>query len=354
MRSSIHIALKIILRILFGALLLVAFSQLYWKYFWKTDLDKHGPMLYNLLEIKDTCDVIYFGESSNFTTHPDDYNQLRISDNIAAEFPGLTFGTINHGAYHIGMFRPLVSRVHDWVIKGDKTAIVTMNLRTFNQDVIYSPSEANLQLSTRFYKKNPALLNHMLVSFNYYDNRSGHERDLLKWKAWTYDTLKSDNDSIKFEKNTIRRWCETPKFLDSSGVQDDQKRQLADQYIKAYAFQIDEQNPMLLEFDKLVQVAKAKNIKLIFNLIPENVEDAQYYIGDNLVWLMQTNRDFLVSRYTKQGVLVVDNLELLESKHFLDRAVIPQEHYDAKGRELVGKSVAEAMKNQRTSVTDPE
>jgi len=153
----------------------------------------------------------------------------------------------------------------------------------------------------------------------------------------------STDDSVHFKVNTIRRWCEVPKFLDSAGVQDNAKRQLADQYIKAYAFQIDDSNPMVQEFDELLQVAQQKNMRVVFNLIPENVEDAAYYIGDNLVWLMQTNRDFLVERYTNLGATVVDNLELLPSKHFLDRAVIPQEHYDAKGRELVGLQVAQVL-----------
>ena len=100
---------------------------------------------------------------------------------------------------------------------------------------------------------------------------------------------------------------------------------------------------MVKEFDELVRAANQRNLRVVFNLIPENIEDARYYIGDNLVWLMETNRDFLVDRYSKQGAIVVDNLTLLESKHFLDRAVIPQEHYDAEGRKRIGLEVAKAL-----------
>lgn len=350
--QSTHIAKKLGIRLIIITAFLVGFNHLYTTYFWTNDLDKHGPLLHDLIEIKDTCDVIYFGESSNFTTHPDDYNQLRISDNIATHFPSLRFGTLNHGAYHVGMYKPLVGR-----LQGESkpnTIIVTMNLRTFNQDVIYGPSEANLRLASRLYEPQPPLLNRALVSLNYYDNRSGHERDLLKWKAWTYDTLVSTSDSITFEKNTIRRWCEIPKFVDSAGIQDDAKRQLADQYIKAYAFQIDDDNPMVQEFDALVANAKENNLKVVFNLIPENVEDAKYYIGENLVILMRQNRDYLVARYSQNDVMVIDNLELLPSKHFLDRKLIPQEHYDAAGREAIGNNVAIHLKNYLTKVTDPE
>ena len=336
-----HIISKGLIRLISIAVIVLGFNQIYTSYFLNTDLDNHGPMLLELSHIVDTCDVIYFGESSNFTTHPDDYNTLRISDNIAAKHPNKSFGTINHGAYHVGMFLPLVKQLA--MSKPSRTIIVTMNLRTFNQDVIYGPSEANLRLASRFYQPTLPILNKVFASLNHYDNRSGHERDLLKWKAWTYDTLVSTDDSVHFKVNTIRRWCEVPKFLDSAGVQDNAKRQLADQYIKAYAFQIDDSNPMVQEFDELLQVAQQKNMRVVFNLIPENVEDAAYYIGDNLVWLMQTNRDFLVERYTNLGATVVDNLELLPSKHFLDRAVIPQEHYDAKGRELVGLQVAQVL-----------
>ena len=157
--------------------------------------------------------------------------------------------------------------------------------------------------------------------------------------------MKSDSDTISFEQNTIRRWCETPKFLDSNGIQDNPKRQLADQYIKAYAFQIDELNPMVKDFDALVQVANTKNLAVVFNLIAENIEDAEYYIGTSLSWIMQQNRDYLVNRYHKENVVVVDNLEVLKSQQFLDRLLIPQEHYDAAGRKTIARNVAHAIKS---------
>jgi hypothetical protein len=341
MANGQNILLKIGIRILLIGGFLIGFNKLYKRFFWQEDLVKHGPMLDNLIQLQDTCDVIYFGESSNFTTHPDDTDKSRISDIIALEFPDHKFGTINHGAYHIGMFLPLVRQIPQSVPV--KTIIITMNLRTFNQDVIFGPDEARLRLASRFYQPMPSILNKTLASLNYYDNRSGHERDILKWNSWTYDTLQSSIDSIRFNKNTIRRWCEVPKFVDSSGKQDDAKRQLADQYIKAYAFQLDSQNQMVKEFDELVNVANRKNLRLVINIIPENVEDAGYYIGSNLVWLMQKNRDFLVQRYENKDVIVVDNLEILTGNHFIDRASIPQEHYDFNGRKAIGQRVAKAI-----------
>ncbi len=333
---------KVVPRLLVIAVVLYGFNRIYTEYVWSSDLKKHGTMLDELHAIQDTSDMLYFAESSNFTIGPNDTAKLRISDYIDLSFPSRRIGVINHGAYHAQLFLPLIEQID--TSSSVKTIIVTLNMRTFNQDVIYGEDEAGLQMTARLYQPQPPLLNRLFVSLNHYDNKDAHARDILLWKAWTTDTLKSTVDSITFDPNTIRRWCETTKFPDSNGVENMKLRVLADQSIKAYAFQIDESNPMVQAFDEMVAVAGQKNINLVFNLLAENVEDAQQYVGSNLVWLMRQNRDFLVNRYTERGVLVVDNMELLGSLHFLDRAVFPTEHYDEAGRKAIGQNVANSLK----------
>ena len=88
-----HIVSKGIMRLLIACLFLVIGNTVYTQYFWEDDLDTHGPMLLELNRIKDTCDIIYFGESSNFTTHPSDTLKYRISDFIAQQRPGWSIGS---------------------------------------------------------------------------------------------------------------------------------------------------------------------------------------------------------------------------------------------------------------------
>jgi hypothetical protein len=119
---------------------------------------------------------------------------------------------------------------------------------------------------------------------------------------------------------------------------------LADHYIKSYAFQIDaDKNPRIADFDKIVKVAKKKDLNLVFNLLAENTEYADSLVGKNLLWLMKSNRDLLVERYSKQGVIVVDNLEIVPGWDYTDQHWTT-EHYGQYGRQLIAKNVADSLK----------
>ena len=71
---------------------------------------------------------------------------------------------------------------------------------------------------------------------------------------------------------------------------------MADHYIKSYAFVIDEEHLRLRDFDKIVELAKLKELNLIFHILPEDVQEAQTLIGTELTDLMSANRDFLINR----------------------------------------------------------
>lgn len=337
-----HIAGKLTWRLPLLALLLVVSNAFYTKYFYTEDLDKYGQMLLDVQRLEDSCDVLYFGESSNFSYHPTrDSLEDRISDFISYHFRNRSFGTVNHAAYHAGIYVPLIERIDP---KSEvKTVIVTMNLRTLDQAVTYSKLEASMQQEKVMFSDHPPLMKRTLLTLNYFDNRSALDRDKLKWEEWTYDTLRSDVDSIEFTHPTIRSWCEQVKFPLPEGGENMEKRALADHYIKAYAFRIDENNPRIPDFDHIVESCRSKNINVVFNLLAENVEYADSLVGDELVWLMRQNRDYLVERYTTENSIVVDNLEAVGGYHFTDQHWTT-EHYDQTGRQIIARNVADAMK----------
>jgi hypothetical protein len=292
-------------------------------------------MLYELKEMEDSCDVLYFGESSNFSYNPEtDSLQDRISDFISYHYPELKFGTLNSSAQHMGIYLPLVKQIKAERVK---TIIVTLNLRTFDQAAIHSELESALQKRTALYEPRPPLLNRFLMSLKFYDHTPAVERDRAMWEEWTYDTLKSD--SFTFPAPTIKRWCELTKFPDSSGQENLEKRQLADHYIKAYAFSIDEENPRLKDMDALTKVARDKGIQVVFNLLAENVEYADSLVGQNLVHLMRRNAHLLTNRYSDSGVIVVNNLELVPGWDYTDQKWTT-EHYGQYGRQVIAANVA--------------
>lgn len=70
---------------------------------------KEGPELQKLLKLSDSCDVLYFGESSNISYDPvKDTIITSISGLIAEQLPNKKLGDITHQAYHAGIYLPLI------------------------------------------------------------------------------------------------------------------------------------------------------------------------------------------------------------------------------------------------------
>ncbi len=329
-----YIAPRLILLLLFA----FVFNQIYTKFFWEDDLLKYDAhVLLELYEREDSCDILYFGESSNFSIHPDDTQRLSISSLIDLQLEDKVLA-LNKGAYHAGVYAELIKQLSSERIH---TIIVTLNLRTLNQATIHGTIETALQKQIRLFKPNPPLLNRILLTLNSYDDATLAERDKAMWKEWTYDTLKSKD--VSFEYPTIKSWCEQPKFIDEAGIENMGKRALADHYIKAYAFQIDtNNNPRIKQLDEVVKLCEAKGYKLVFNLLAENTEYADSLVGENLVWLMRQNRDLLVKRYSQMGVEVVDNLELISGINYTDQDWTT-EHYNQIGRQQIADNVVKAL-----------
>jgi hypothetical protein len=335
-------AKKIGIRILVLILVVVISSIIYNRWFWKEDLKRNGSeLLLDLMEMQDTVDIIYFGESSNFTYHPDDSLRIPISGFIDRQLPDQKVGHLTKGAYHAGLFCKLIDQIDT---SGSVNAvIVTLNMRTFDQAAIHSPIETALQMQGRMFEDCPPLWNRVMLTLNAYDDKSKRDRDRQMWVEWTYDTLRSSE--VDFPAPTIRAWCELPKFVDSSGNQDMAKRALADHYVKAYAFQIDTlTNPRIRDFDQIVSVCKEKDLDLFIHLLPENMEYADSLVGPSLTWLMRQNRDLLVNRYRRKGAVVIDNLELLEGERYIDKHWTT-EHYDQEGRTAIAIEVAKAIRS---------
>ncbi|UPT67594.1 MAG: hypothetical protein M0D57_02665 [Sphingobacteriales bacterium JAD_PAG50586_3] len=84
--------------------------------------------------------------------------------------------------------------------------------------------------------------------------------------------------------------------------------------------------------------AKKKNINVVFNLLAENTQYADSLVGPVLVNLMRENRDLLIKRYTAQGAIVVDNLELVNGHDYIDQNWTT-EHYNQTGRWIIARNV---------------
>jgi hypothetical protein len=333
---------KIGLKLLLVFVILIISNELYTNYLLESDIKKHTYREVADVIPKDS-EIVYFGESSNFSTYYEDKDKRSISEYIANYFPTKRFGTVHKGALHAGVYKYLMQHFPEE--NAIETIVVTLNLRSFSANWIYSELETALTKSIVLLKKGPALKNRFLLSFKGYDIKTKEQRVKQFKNKWEESTLQFPWD---FPHLNVNRW---DKAMDKQGIRnpdgtkDWKTTTLACHYIKSYAFQIDTlANPRIKDFDEIVEYATSKGWNVVFNLLAENTDNAQELIGDDLLYLMRQNRDLLVKRYQKKGAIVVDNLEEIEALYFTDKDWTT-EHYWENGRKTIAKNVADSLRS---------
>jgi hypothetical protein len=337
---------KCLLGIIVTVLLFYICNTIYKKDGWQKDLNKlnESDMLIHTIEGSSSADILYFAESSNATVAESDSIKKSIAELTNDHFPDLKIVSIERGAIHAGVYKELIRRIEG----GRKVSsiIVTMNLRSFNSDWINSSFENGCQELCTVYQPYPELLNKMRLLFKAYDYKEEWKRRKIYWDDICNTEI---NVPAPLSFKTTREWDKYAAdnwYRDSNGVIDYPKLNLACHNIKAFAFNIDTlTNPRIKDFDKIVELGKEKNIKVYFNLLAENTQYADSLVGKELVKMMEDNRALLVNRYTKRGAVVIDNLELVNGKSFIDQTWTT-EHYDQEGRKIIAANVAKYLKKQ--------
>lgn len=323
-------------------ILLLLMNILYTQLFFEKDLQKYSPLIDLVRTLPPDADIIYLGESSNNTPREDDHDRRKISDFIADYYPGLGVYDLTKPAGHAGVFKVLLEHIP----KESKieTVVVTLNLRSFNAQWIHSTLETSLQKSLVLLKPYPPLVNRFLLSFKAYDIKTDEEREREFKKQWVHDQLHFPYDFPFKDVRQWDRWMSNNGFRDGSGEQDRALTELACHYIKAYGFQIDTlSNPRIRDFDEIVELARRRGWNLVFNLMAENSEKADQLVGDDLIFLMEQNRELLKDYYGVKGVVVVDNLSSVEDEQFIDQTWTT-EHYAEKGRKTIARNVAGTLR----------
>lgn len=332
---------KISYRILILVLILIVLNFIYKEWFFKTDLEKHSKMLELVKNVPDSTDIIYIGESSNITFRGDDVDKRPISDFINDFYPDLIVSDITKPASHAGIYKILLENISPSNMA--KTIVVTLNLRSFNAQWIYSDLETPLQKNLVLLKQYPPLLNRFLLSFKAYDIKTEKEREKQFKEKWKHDIFNLPYD-FQF-KNVIEwdNWMATNGIRDKNGKYDYKQTELACHFIKTYGFQIDTvDNPRIIDFNEIINIAHKNNWGIVFNLLPENIEKAELLVGKDLVYLINENAQKLETYFTKRGVTVVNNLNKVEDDQFIDQNWTT-EHYAEKGRKIIAKNVAESL-----------
>jgi len=339
---------KILIRAGFIAVLFLLANAWYARFIWPDELNQHAPLAGKVKRIADSCDLLYFGESSNTSFNPfTDTLTYSISEFLQQYVSDHRVMDITHSAYHPGMFEALMGLIPE--NSRVKTVVVTMNLRNCGPAAIHTTLEPYMQKQKVYYSNRMPLLSRIFLSLKFYDRRDSMERERLKLQAWRTDDIRYPG--MKHQYRNARAWFDVVKYPDETGELR-RKRILADDYIKAFAFVMDEKNPRIASFDAMVALAASRGWKLVFNLVPENMEYARLLLDEDLVHLIRYNRDFLLQRYHKAGVLVVDNLELAGGQEFTDQ-FWTTEHFNGRVRRACAKNLASAIQGAPILVDPP-
>ena len=334
----------ILKRILLLAVIFVTLDTIYRFTLYPAELNKHAPEIVQIRETQALTDIYYFGESSNVTYAKNDSVQKSISELVQDCYPGVKVTNINKYATHAGVFREWLSQL-EMPAERPRAVIVTMNLRSFGAAWIHSRLETPLMQSLVLAGPYPPLLNRFLLSLGAFDDKTVEEREHDMQREWDTNELQFPFD---FKYRTTASWdagVANGGYLNPDGSWDMPKIELACHYIKAYAFNIKEDNPRLRDFDAIHNWCRDNDLSLYFNLMAENISYADSLVGKELVFLMRQNRDILIERYQSPNCTVIDNLENVDEDWFIDKDWTT-EHYTYPGRLTIARTVCDSLSRQ--------
>lgn len=334
----------IITRVLAFALGILVLNELYKRTFYKDDVSTHADVLENLWVVDEDVDAIYFGESSNFHVAEGDTGSHRISTILDTLLPDLKIGTVDHSGIHSGTYLALIQNIPSEMDL--KYLIVTMNFRSFDAMWRYSQFETNLAKAELMMQPRPAIINKFLTSLNYYDLKTDEERQAQMHHAWETDSFNIPG----FQFHTVDKWDSAmawQHFVEINPYLTVEQIPLAAHYVKNFAFEIDTlTNERIHDFDAIMDWADERGVQVIFPLLGENMEEGRKLAGDELIYLMEKNRQLLKERYRRKGAIVVDVMDDIPDSNFVDRHW-PTEHYDKEGKAIVAEKIAEALEEYR-------
>ncbi len=335
---------KIIIKILILVIVLTGLNFIYNLTQYKHDLKDRCKEIVDIKEKQDSTDIFYFAESSNLTVRDEDSIKNSISEITGFFYPSLKITSIDKPATHAGIYKVWLKSINVNLNK-PKAIIVTLNMRSFDAAWIHSKLETQLQESVVLVQPYPNIFNRFLLSLQAFDNKTEEQREQEMLDDWKNVQLVFPFD---FKYKTVRDWDVSYGQYGWDLPEGDPKKNkilLTCHYIKGYAFNLNENNPRIKDFDEIAKWCHQNKINLYLNLLAENIEYADSLVGKELVFLMKQNRDYLVKRYSKNNCVVVDNLDNVNGLEFIDQTWTT-EHYGYRGRMIIGRNLADSLKKQ--------
>lgn len=336
-----HTILALLRKFAWLLLLLIVLEVVYRLTWYPKELKEDGSFVELVQKAKqEQADILYLAESSNITCGNNDTDTRFISDMLADKITDQKLCHLTRPACHAGNYYKLLQRIPKK--SATKTVIVTVNMRSFSSEWIYSKLETPLQREMIYMKKAPALYKRSLIAFKAFTHWSEAEREQIVRDNFKKQTFHFPYD---FPYKNAYEWdyaIGTQCILYNGQPASLDTIQLACHYIKCFAYELDKNNPRIKDLDKIVKLCKRRGWNLVFNILPDNVDQVEALAGADLVYLMRQNANYIVERYSPKGVLVVNNQDIVRDCDFRERD-FPTEHYLQNGRQAVANALYENM-----------
>lgn len=334
--------IKILKKLLLFAGVLVALEFVYRITFFPKDIQEHcSLMALSQIPTQNHAQIIYLGESSNKTYRSSESDTSYISEMIAEQMPEYRFGHITKSAANAAIYYDILRNIPQ---NNDvQTVILTVNMRSFSSEWIYSNLENYFHKQQVFMQRGPALWRRLQLDLKSYEFWTDEEREQLViegFKKQTFDCGPSLPYHTAYDWDHDLGWgiwFPHGKKMSQDSVP------MACHYIKIFAYTLDDKNPRIKDLDKIVELCKERNWQLVFNILPDNFDQIRSMLGEELVSLMQRQNAYIVSRYTAKGVLVINNEGLVRDEEFIDRD-FPTEHYGMVGRKAIADNIVQHLR----------
>ncbi len=355
---------NVVSRLIVVLVILIGFNVLYKKEFYDADVQKYSRVKNRIDSAFHNGDIVYLGESSNTSYNPwTDTLKESISDFLQLYIPSQKVEAVTHESYHPGLFKQMLN-LHPnnrglfefMAMHQDQTIVLGVNIRTCGPTAVFSGNEASNQQEALFYSKRPSLLTRLFLSLKYYDHRDALEMGRLKFQWWRSIDISGDGSvgdtfRIANKYKTAKRWIDD-LAADQRPALPVQVKNMADAYVKEFAFLLDDDNVRVQDLKEIVAICNKLSVKLIFHILPPNKQYANALFNHGeLIQYLDYNYLFLKKRFSEWGVTVVDNYNLPEANEKVSRFTdqwYPTEHYDAAIRKAIAKSLVNVIEGQNS------
>ncbi len=348
----------------FVVILFIGFNFIYQKEFYASDVQKYSRVKNRIDSAFKNGEIIYLGESSNTSYNPwTDTLKQSISDFLQLYIPSQKVEAVTHESYHPGLFKQMFNlhpnNHRPWefmAMNHNHTIVLGVNIRTCGPTAVFSRNEASNQQEALFYSKRPSLLTRLFLSLKYYDHRDALEMERLKFQWWRLVDISGDGNvgdtfHISNKYKTVKTWIDD-LASDQRPELPVQVKNMADAYVKEFAFLLDDNNVRVQDLKEIVEICNKLSGKLIFHILPPNKQHANALFNQGeLIQYLNYNYLFLKKRFSEWGVTVVDNYNLPEANEKVSRFTdqwYPTEHYDAAIRKAIAKSLVNVIEGQKS------